>query len=147
MSNSENPAKTFLSRYRSLEARKKAAMWEIARIRAQATDTSIQLSADKVQSSGRIHDPMAENAAAIADATVQLDALVKEIDKALAEILEAIEAVPEEKQKAILTMRYVTGMKWEQIWPEMHYEAAQVYLLHGLALQHVREWMKHHSKS
>ena len=98
MENNQNPAKEFLNRYRHLVQRRESLLREIDMIRARATSTSVRIKDVNVLSSSRIHDQMAEDAALLADSTAALDALVKEIDLALREILEAIAAVDDEKK-------------------------------------------------
>ena len=142
-----NPEKEFLNRYRHLVQRRESLLREIDMIRARATSTSIQIKDVNVLSSSRIHDQMAEDAAILADSTSALDEIVREIDKALSEILIAIDAVDDEKQKTLLTLRYVEGLSWQQVQIRMAYEHSQTMFMHGVALSKVWEWIKHRTKS
>ena len=147
MENNQNPAKEFLNRYRHLVQRRESLLREIDMIRARATSTSVRIKDVNVLSSSRIHDQMAEDAALLADSTAALDALVKEIDLALREILEAIAAVDDEKQKTVLTLRYIEGLSWQHVQERMAYEHTQVMVIHGRALIKVKEWIKERTKT
>lgn len=147
MENNQNPAKEFLNRYRHLVQRRESLLREIDMIRARATSTSVRIKDVNVLSSSRIHDQMAEDAALLADSTAALDALVKEIDLALREILEAIAAVDDEKQKTVLTLRYIEGLSWQHVQERMAYEHTQVMVIHGRALLKVKEWIKERTKT
>ena len=147
MEQQRNPTKEFLSRYRHLVQRRESLLREIDMIRARATSTSIRFKDVNVKSSSKIHDQMAESAAQLADSTKALDALVKEIDTALSEILMAIQAVDDERQRTLLTLRYVEGLPWSQVQENMYYEKTQTMVIHGRALQKVKRWLEERSKT
>lgn len=52
------------------------------------------------------------------------------------EIFQAIEEVPDERERQVLTLRYIKCLKWEEIAVEMHVEWAQVHRIHAMALKH-----------
>ncbi len=52
------------------------------------------------------------------------------------DIFQAIEDVPDERERQILTLRYIKCLKWEEIAVEMHLEWAQVHRIHAKALKH-----------
>lgn len=52
------------------------------------------------------------------------------------DIFQAIEEVPDERERQILTLRYIKCLKWEEIAVEMHVEWAQVHRIHAKALKH-----------
>ena len=147
MENEKNPAKDFLNRYRHLVQRRESLLREIDMIRARATSTSIRIKDVNVMSSSRIHDQMAEDAVLLADSTASLDALVKEIDTALVEILAAIESVSDEKQKTLLTLRYIEGLSWQNVQLRMAYEHTQIMVIHGRALATIKGWLKERTKT
>ena len=57
-------------------------------------------------------------------------------------ILSAIDSVPDETQKTILTMRYIEGLSWEQIQFKTHCVERQVFILHGRGLRQVNLWIE-----
>jgi len=142
-----NQAKEFLNRYRHLVQRRESLLREIDMIRARATSTSIRLKDVSVMSSSKVHDQMAEDAAILADSTAALDALVKDIDSALVSVLSAIDAVQDEKQKTLLTLRYIEGLSWQQVQERMAYEHTQAMVIHGRGLLVVKDWLKERTKT
>lgn len=54
------------------------------------------------------------------------------------DIFQAIEAIPDEREQQVLTLRYIKGLKWEEIAVKMHVEWAQVHRIHAKALQHFK---------
>ena len=138
---SANPAKAFLSRYRWLIKRRAALMEEVAACRERATSTTGRLDPDAVFGGG-VSDRMAEEVTASVDVEAEIRAIDAKINQQLADILAAIEAVPDERQKLVLTLRYIRGMNWEDIQEQLHFERTQTYVLHGRALIAVNEWME-----
>lgn len=67
--------------------------------------------------------------------------LDKEIDRLTEkrqEIEQAVNAVPDEVQREVLTRRYLLYQKWEVIAEEMNYSVQHIFRLHGLALKKMR---------
>ena len=58
------------------------------------------------------------------------------------EVMAAINSVPDEMQKTVLTMRYVEGLNWIKISENIGYEISNTYVLHGRGLVHVNKWLK-----
>lgn len=53
------------------------------------------------------------------------------------EIYKSINDLKNEDEKNVLTLRYITGMKWEEIALQMHLEWAQVHRIHARALKNL----------
>lgn len=138
----DNPTKTFLNRYRYLVQRRESLLRQLDIIRVRATGTAIQFKPVSVMSSSAIYDQMAEAAVAMADSSKLLDELVQEIDRSLVQILTAINHVEDERQRTVLTLRYVEGLPWEKIQHKLSYEHTQTMMLHGRGLQAVSAWLK-----
>lgn len=49
-------------------------------------------------------------------------------------IFQAIEELPDERERQVLTLRYIKCLKWEEIAVDMHVEWAQVHRIHARAL-------------
>ena len=67
--------------------------------------------------------------------------LTKEIDELTAKLREielAVNAVPDEVQREVLTRRYLLYQKWEDIAEEMNYSVQHIFRLHGAALKNMR---------
>lgn len=54
------------------------------------------------------------------------------------DIFQAVEDVPDEKERQVLTLRYIKCLKWEEIAVEMHVEWAQIHRIHAKALKHFK---------
>ena len=137
----ENPAKVFLRRYLGLLARVDALTRAIDAAMERAFGIGVTLKQVKVLSSPAEHDPMAADIAAAVDATETLREEKAKAENALREILRAIDAVQDEREKAVLTMRYINGDGFTQIAEKMHFSEPAIYVAHGRALVKVNRWL------
>ena len=142
----ENPAKAFLRRYIGLCGRVDALTLAINQAMERAFNTGVTIKEIKVLSSPAEHDPMARDVCNAVDASEILYQKKAEAEKALREILAAIDSLKDERQKELLTRRYVSGEKFEIIMQEMHYEKTQVFVTHGRALLEINKWMERNGK-
>ena len=147
MSRQANPAKVFLMRYRALCGRVDALQRAIDEAMQRAMNTSITLKEIKVLSSPAEHDPMARDVATAVDACEILYTEKEKAQDALREILSAIDCLKDERQKELLTRRYINGSGFEDIMIAMHYEKTQMYVIHGRALVEVNKWLERRNKS
>lgn len=137
----ENPAKVFLRRYQAICGRVDALQRAIDDAMARAFNTGITLKEIKVLSSPAEHDPMARDVCNAVDACEVLYQKKAEADKALREILDAIDSLADERQKEILTRRYINGDAFADICEKTHYEKTQVFVIHGRALMNINLWL------
>lgn len=138
----ENPAKVFLRRYRSLAGRIDALQQAIDEAMQRAMNTSITLKEIKVLSSPAENDPMARDVCSAVDACGILYQYKSEAETALREILTAIDSLKDERQKEVLTRRYINGDEFNKICVDMHYSDTRVFVLHGRALIEVNHWLE-----
>ena len=120
--------------------RRDSLLREIERRRESATGTTVRLKEINVQSGGA-YDRMAEDVARIVDDEESLGDALQEIARKLKEILMAIESVPDEMQKTVLTLRYIEGLDWLPIAERIGYEISNTYIIHGRALVEVNKWL------
>lgn len=142
MKRTENPAKVFLRRYRGLCGRVDALQQAISQAMERAFNTGVAMREIVVMSSPAIADPMAENVCGAVDACAMLYEAKARADAALREILRAIDTLTDERQKEILTRRYVNGESFPEIMEKVGYEKTQVYVLHGRALMEINRWLE-----
>ena len=142
MSRQENPAKVFLRRYKALSGRVDALQSAIDEALARATNTAVTLKEIKVLSSPEEHDPMARDICSAVDACAILYQYKAEAETALREILSAIDSLKDERQKEVLTRRYINGDEFNKICVDMHYEKTLIFVIHGRALIEIRKWME-----
>ena len=140
----DNPAKVFLRRYIALSGRVDALSLAISQAMERALNTGISLKEVKVLSSPAEHDPMARDVVNAIDSCEVLYKYKAEAETALREILSAIDSLTDERQKEILTMRYIAGLPFREIQEKIHYEATQMYVIHGRALIGINRWLIEH---
>ena len=137
----DNPAKRFLRGYKALLLRRESLLREIERLRESLTGITAPLKEDPVQTSGAA-DRMGDTVARIVDAEEALNPALTEINRRIRAILMAIDAVPDEMGKTILTLRYIEGLDWISVSERIGYEERQTFVLHGRALSAVNHWLK-----
>ena len=143
----ENPAKVFLRRYRSLCGRVDALQRAIDEAMERAFNTGVTLKEIKVLSSPSEHDPMAKDVCNAIDACEILYQKKAEANQALLDILSAIDSLKDERQKEVLTMRYIAGISFPEIMEKIGYEKTQAYVIHGRALLNINHWLEKRTKS
>lgn len=146
MKRKENPAKLFLRRYISLSGRVDALSRAISQAMERAFNTGVSIKEIKVLSSPAEHDPMARDVCNAVDACEILYEKKAEAEAALREILTAIDSLPDERQKELLTRRYIAGDDFGKIIDAMHYEKSQTYVIHGRALQEINRYLERRGK-
>ena len=142
----ENPAKVFLRRYRSLCGRVDALQKAIDEAKQRAVNTSITLKEIKVLSSPAEQDPMARDVCTAVDACELLYIEKAKAVETLREILAAIDSLTDERQKEVLTRRYISNDKFTNIADAMNYSEQAVFVIHGRALTEVCKWMANHER-
>lgn len=88
---------------------------------------------ERVQSSPS--DRMAAVVAKAADMQAELEGDIDRLIELQKEIVDVINTVSNTKYRELLIMRYIEGLKWEEIAEQFHFkDARQIYRLHGYAL-------------
>ena len=136
-----NPAKEYLRSYRAILHRQNSLIRALASLRDRQTNCTVRLKAIQVQSSGYVSDRMADDAAAAIELEDQIMEAEAKAARALSDILRAIEAVKDETQRAVLTLRYIEGLDWLKVADGIGYEIANTYIIHGKALIEVNRWI------
>lgn len=147
MEKKQNPAKEFLKRYGALCMRRESLTHSIDAAIDRATKCTYTLNPIKVQGGSGAYDRMAEDIATKLDCVNLLAEARADAERALQDILAAIDSIADEEQKTLLTLRYVEGLKWEDVCYRMHYEKTKVHELHGLALVKINRWLKLRTKT
>ena len=142
MKKQENPAKIFLRRYLSLCSRAEAIQNAIDAAMSRAFATGVTLKQIKVLSSPAEHDPMARDVCNAVDACDILYREKAEAGVALREILNVVDSLKDERQKEVITRRYINGDQFTEICEAMHYEKTQVFVIHGRALIEVNKYLQ-----
>jgi DNA-directed RNA polymerase specialized sigma subunit len=69
-----------------------------------------------------------------------------EAETALREILAAIDSLKDERQKEVLTRKYINGETFTQVAENMNYSEPGVYVIHGRALLVINKWLSERQK-
>lgn len=79
----------------------------------------------------------------LSDYIVKLDEIEREVKAAryrricaFQKVQRQIEAMENEKEKDLLTYRYLRGLEWEEVAEKMGYSLRKIHYLHGDALKH-----------
>lgn len=128
--------KEYLQQYRNAEDSINAKLDQIHKLRELATKTTQTLTADNVQSSGS-EDKISVIVSKIVDMENEVDAEIDELHDIKNQVEGVISAVPNAKQRAVLTRRYINGYTWERIAVDLDISYQWVCELHGRALQKI----------
>lgn len=129
--------KDFLRRYLEADESIQTKLDQIAHLRQLATKLTSVLSEDKVRSSGNT-DKLGLAVSKIVDMENEVQQEICALYEIKAQVRRAIDSVSNENMKNILELRYINGMKWEQIAIQTSYDYSWVLRLHGQALQKVK---------
>lgn len=141
MQDKQNPAKYYLKGYKALMLRRESLLREVERMRESLTSTTVQLKQDIVTGSGAT-DRIGNLVPQIVDTEQTILPELKDINERIRRILAAINSVPDEMQKTILTLRYIEGLDWISVSERVGYEERQTFVIHGRALIAVNRWLK-----
>lgn len=96
--------------------------------------------------------PHAHNATDLSGYAAKVDELEREIVAAryrricaFERVRNCIEALEDEREKLLLTYRYIRGMKWEKIAVEMDYKWRSVHKIHVRALKNLKVGIEMHT--
>ena len=138
----ENPAKELLRGYIPMRKRRDALAQEIEDHYTRAYSCTVRLNPYRASGGGAAYDRMAEDICRAADAKQQLAAKIVELNAAMQRVLAMIDIPVDERQKTVLTLRYVNGLSWLDIQDRMGYERTQTLVLHGRALAAINRHMQ-----
>ena len=138
---SRNPAKAFLSRYRTCKRKIAAIERAIREAMEDATNITIALKEICVQTSGG-GERMANDVIKAVDATAYLEEQRKEAQTVMMEILDAIHSVKDDVQQTVLIEHYINGRTLQDIQTDIHYEKRNTIIIHGRALWEVWQYMR-----
>jgi hypothetical protein len=136
-----NPAKRYLMEYRSLVKRRDALLDELDRLREANQRATSRLTATRLSGTGG-HGSFEDGAIRAIDAEGALNAIILQLDVSITERLGVIEQLNDERQKLVLTYRYINGWDWPEIMRVMNYAERQAFSIHGKALSEVCRRMK-----
>ena len=127
--------KEFLKRYRKAVRREQDILDEIQRLRADKMFPSV---CNDGMPRGSSQTDLSDYAANIDEAIEELKEERLEKIKIYREIEMRIRCMKDEDEQEVLRMRYIKGMKWEDIAEKMNYSYSGTLKLHGRALANIK---------
>lgn len=124
--------KEFLKRYRKAVRREQDILDEIQRLRADKMFPSV---CNDGMPRGSSQTDLSDYAANIDEAIEELKEERLEKIKIYREIAMRIRCMKDEDEQEVLRMRYIKGMKWEEVAIKMNYSYRGVLKIHGKALE------------
>ena len=134
-------AKEYLRQYRDADDAINAKLDQIYRLRGLATKMTQTLTPDKVQSHGE-GDRVAVIVGKIVDMEREVDECIDGLRSIKREVEDAIAQVPDGSQRKVLILRYINGLRWEEIAVQLNYHYRWVLELHGRGLRAVEKNME-----
>lgn len=129
--------KEFLQQYLNAESAINAKLDQIHKLRELAAKTTQVLTPDRVQSSNTEQDKVSCIVGKIVDMEREVDSDIDRLQAIKRRVQDAIKTVPNAKQRAVLTRRYINGQTWERIAVDLGISYQWVCELHGRALQNI----------
>ncbi|CDC03672.1 putative uncharacterized protein [[Clostridium] leptum CAG:27] len=127
--------KEFLNQYLNAEKEIGIKLDQIARLRELSTKITQTLTPDKVKSNSE--NRLESFVSKIVDIEREIGASIDQLERTRLQVESVINSVPNVNQRNVLRLRYISGMKWEQIAVKLNYDYRWVLRLHGKALNKI----------
>ena len=127
--------KEFLNQYLNAEKEIGIKLAQIARLRELSTKITQTLTPDKVKSNSE--NRLESSVSKIVDIEREIGASIDQLERTRLQVESVINSVPNVNQRNVLRLRYISGMKWEQIAVKLNYDYRWVLRLHGKALNKI----------
>ena len=127
--------KEFLNQYLNAEKEIGIKLDQIARLRELSTKITQTLTPDKVKSNSE--NRLESSVSKIVDIEREIGASIDQLERIRLQVESVINSVPNVNQRNVLRLRYISGMKWEQIAVKLNYDYRWVLRLHGKALNKI----------
>lgn len=128
-------AKEYLRQIAVLDAKIKRRQTEIEELKTAATHITTVFDENKIQSSGRADDKIANIVTRWITMEHQVAEMLEQLMDLRHKIIGEIHQLTDDRYIRILEMRYVDRETFEQIAVNMQYDIRWIYRLHGYALQ------------
>ena len=127
--------KEFLNQYLNAEKEIGIKLDQIARLRELSTKITQTLTPDKVKSNSE--NRLESSVSKIVDIEREIGTSIDQLVRTRLQVESVINSVPNVNQRNVLRLRYISGMKWEQIAVKLNYDYRWVLRLHGKALNKI----------
>ena len=126
-------AKEYLMQYRNIKAEIEKLRSQLRELRDLCDQTTVDPSAEKVQSSGS-KDRLGDIVAQIADKESEINEKIQQAMQKMDEIEKSIDLLKDPDERLIVHMRYIQGLKWPRIFEEMPWSEDAIFMKHRKAL-------------
>ena len=109
----------------------------LCQLREQSTRATSRLSATRLSGTGG-HDSMANAALKIIRSEERLAEQIAHLEEAVAVRLALIGLLEDARERRVLELRYLHGFQETELCRRMNLSAAQLWRVHGAALEHFR---------
>ena len=127
--------KEFLNQYLNAEKEIGIKLDQIARLRELSTKITQTLTPDKVKSNSE--NRLESSVSKIVDIEREIGTSIDQLERIRLQVESVINSVPNVNQRNVLRLRYISGMKWEQIAVKLNYDYRWVLRLHGKTLNKI----------
>lgn len=132
-----HPAKAYLRQVAQLRREIAETKELLSRLREQSTRATSRLSAVRCSGTGQ-HDSMANAALKIIRNEEKLVEQIAHLEEAVAARMALIAQVEDVRERRVLELRYLHGLGEEELCRRMELSAAQLWRVHGEALESLR---------
>ena len=112
--------KEFLNQYLNAEKEIGIKLDQIARLRELSTKITQTLTPDKVKSNSE--NRLESSVSKIVDIEREIGTSIDQLERIRLQVESVINSVPNVNQRNVLRLRYISGMKWEQIAVKLNYD-------------------------
>lgn len=137
----QNPAKRYMMDYQSLLKRRDALLDELERMREASMRATSRMTATRLSGTSS-HGGMEDSILRVVDGEDKLRQVIAAIDKSLDDRISLIDRLTDERQKLVLTYRYINGLSWDVVIRKMQLSERPVFSFHGKALEEIGKLMK-----
>jgi DNA-directed RNA polymerase specialized sigma subunit len=142
----QNPAKQYLMDYRALVKRRDALLDELDRMREATMRATSRMTATRLSGTSS-HGGMEDSILRVIDGEERLKQVIAGIDESLDARLSLIDQLTDERQKLVLTYRYINGLGWDEVIRKMQLSDRPVFIFHGKALTEISRLIQIDSKN
>lgn len=134
-------AKEFLNQYLDADRALDCKLEQLARLRAKAAKVTSIIGGERVQGGidGSRLEAIAEK---IMDLEREISERIDDLRKKQSDVESAIVRLDSDRERDVLTLKYICGYSWDQIIQTSNYSRRQVFRLHGVALKKIDSFLK-----
>lgn len=132
--------KEFLSQYQEANHQIDAKLEQVHHLRALSTRTTQAFSPDRVDGSAP-SDRLSKIISKIVDMEHEVDADIDRLQETKHQVEAAIAGVSPAALRDVLTLKYINGLRWEDIALKLHYTFRHTTRLHRSALKEIETGM------